>query len=375
MSRHELLAPDALAQAAETPATPPPKARGTRRAAVAITAVLALGIGGWFGAEWWTTGRFMETTDDAYVTADITLISSRVQGYVASVEVAENAQVNAGDVLIRMDDGDFRIALQTAESRVATAGDTLARIDAQTDAARASVLQAQAMRDVAQAQLHLAQTNAERAAQLVAGAVAAQSTLDDATERLETARATLANARAAVASAEAQVAVLQAQRAEAEGARKELVLAVAQAQRNLDLTVLRAPADGTLANLTLEVGDLVVPGARLAALVPRDGLFVEANFKETQMAEIAAGATVHLSFDVLPKEHFEGRVASLAPATGSVFSLLPAENATGNFTKIVQRVPVRIEIPPEALETGALRAGLSAVVEVDSRTAPARSAE
>ena len=155
---------------------------------MAITAVLALGIGGWFGAEWWTTGRFMETTDDAYVTADITLISSRVQGYVASVEVAENAQVNAGDVLIRMDDGDFRIALQTAESRVATAGDTLARIDAQTDAARASVLQAQAMRDVAQAQLHLAQTNAERAAQLVAGAVAAQSTLDDATERLETAR-------------------------------------------------------------------------------------------------------------------------------------------------------------------------------------------
>lgn len=134
--------------------------------------------------------------------------------------------------------------------------------------------------------------------------------------------------------------------------------------------MLRAPADGTVANLAIEQGDLVQPGARLAALVPEDRLYIEANYKETQMPGVAPGATVHVTFDALPDLEFEGRVASAAPATGSVFSLLPADNATGNFTKVVQRVPVRIELPEEALATGQLRAGLSAVVAVDRRTAP-----
>jgi membrane fusion protein (multidrug efflux system) len=153
------------------------------------------------------------------------------------------------------------------------------------------------------------------------------------------------------------------------GSLKELALAVDQAGRNLDLTVLRAPSDGTIANMTLEVGDLVAPGARLAALVPQDSLYIQANFKETQTGKIAIGAPVGITFDALPDKVFEGRVLSLAPATGSVFSLLPPDNATGNFTKIVQRVPVRISIPAAALDSGHLRAGLSAVVEVDRRGA------
>lgn len=375
MSRHERLRSDVTAQAADSPDRPAaikhyvPKLRRLKLAGLGLAGLLALGLGGWSGAQWWTTGRFMEKTDDAYVAANITLISSRVQGYVAEIAVAENASVKAGDVLVWLDDGDYRIALQTAESRVTTAGERLARIDAQSEAARAAVAQARAMQDMAQAQLQLARTNAERSARLVAGEIAAQSTLDDATEKLDTARATLANADAALASAQAQVDVLKAERAEAEGTREELKLAQAQAHRNLDLTVLRAPVDGTLTNVTLELGDLVVPGARLAALVPRDGLYIEANFKETQIAGIVSGAPVHMSFDALPDTAFEGRVASLAPATGSVFSLLPPDNATGNFTKIVQRVPVRIEIPADAIATGALRAGLSAVVEVDTRAA------
>ncbi|MBU0781755.1 MAG: HlyD family secretion protein, partial [Alphaproteobacteria bacterium] len=137
---------------------------------------------------------------------------------------------------------------------------------------------------------------------------------------------------------------------------------------NLDLTVLRAPATGTLGNMTLEVGDLVTAGARLAALVPLESLYIKANFKETQMAGIAVGATVGITIDALPDATFEGTVESIAPATGSVFSLLPADNATGNFTKVVQRVPVRIAIPQEPLDAGGLRAGLSVKVEVDSRT-------
>ena len=302
--------------------------------------------------------------------ADITLISSRVQGYVSELPVAENAHVRAGDVLVRLDDGDYRIALDTAKSRVATADRTLARIDAQIEAARAAVLQAKADLDAAEATLKNARATLDRVTGLAERDFAAQAQVDSATEAFDTATANVQKAKAAIASATAQVDVLTAQRAEAEGNRRELDLAVAQAQRDLDMTVLRAPVDGTIANLGLEIGDLVSPGARLAALVPDDGLYVEANFKETQMPGVAPGATVAVTLDALPGETFEGRVVSAAPATGSVFSLLPAENATGNFTKVVQRVPVRIALPPEALATGELRAGLSAVVAVDSRTAP-----
>ena len=357
---------------AAPPAVAPeaPKKSGRKKLVLGLVGLAVLGAAGWKGEQYWTEGRFMVETDDAYVQADITLVSSRVQGYVAQVLVGDNDHVRAGDVLVRLDAGDYEIALQTAQSRVATADQTLLRIDAQTEAARAAVTQAQAGLDAAQAQLRNAQASAERTRSLADQGTVPQSQLDDAEEALDTATAGLAQAQAAVASAEAQVDVLTAQRAESEGSRHELELAVSQAQRNLDLTVLRAPADGTVANLALEQGDLVQPGARLAALVPDDGLYIEANYKETQMDGVAPGSTVHLSFDALPGQEFEGTVASASPATGSVFSLLPADNATGNFTKVVQRVPVRIEIPEQALATGQLRAGLSAIVEVDRRTAP-----
>lgn len=332
---------------------------------VAVCLVVAAGI---FGRNYWADGRFMVDTNDAYVTADVTLISSRVQGYVAQLPVGENAVVHAGDVLVRLDDGDYVNALRIAQSRVATADDTLARIDAQTKAAEAGVAQAKAMQQMADAQLRTAQSNSDRVRQLAGKNVAAQAQLDNAVEGLDTAQASVANATAAIANAEAQVGVLHAQRAEAVGAQGEMKLAVAQAQRNLDLTVLRAPADGTVANLALEIGDLVSPGARLAALVPLDTLYIEANFKETQMEGVALGAVAHITFDAAPDQIFEGTVASISPATGSLFSLLPADNATGNFTKVVQRVPVRIAIPKAAYDAGFLRAGLSTTVEVDSRT-------
>ena len=161
---------------------------------------------------------------------------------------------------------------------------------------------------------------------------------------------------------------MQAERAETESSRRELQLDIDQAQRDLDHTVLRAPFDGTVANIAIEAGELVNVGARLAAVVPDRGLYVEANFKETQLDGIVPGETATLSIDAMEGHEIKGRVVSVAPATGSVFSLLPADNATGNFTKIVQRVPVRIELPAE---TEGLRAGLSVVVEIDRRTAPA----
>lgn len=354
---------------------PSAKPKGLRKKSVLLVAALGLAaLAGTYGRDYWTTGRFMITTNDAYVTADITLISSRVQGYVADVAVAENDVVKAGDILVRLDDGDFAIALQVSQSRVASASETLNRIDAQILAAQAGVASAQAQQDMALAEVRAATTNADRVGSLATQRIASQAQLDTATEGLDTATAGVAIADAAVANAQAQIGVLRAQRAEAVGSQKEMELAAAQAQRNLDLTVLRAPAAGTVANLALKTGDLVSPGTRLAALVPLDTLYVEANFKETQLAGIAIGAPAMITIDALPGVRFEGTVVSIAPATGSVFSLLPADNATGNFTKVVQRVPVRIAIPQAALAMGGMRAGLSATIEVDNRTAEAAPA-
>ncbi|UTH46628.1 HlyD family secretion protein [Loktanella salsilacus] len=367
MARHDrAISPLSEAQTDMAEVAPPKSKRKRVIFGLVALAIIAAIVD--FGHRYWTTGRFMVETDDAYVTADVTLISSRLQGYVAEVPLGENAIVQAGDVLVRLDDGDYTIALEVAEGRVASAGETLNRIDAQILAAQAGVAAAQAQHDMAIAQQRAAQSNATRVQSLASNNVAAQAQLDTATETLATATATVASADAAIASANAQVGVLKAQRAEAVGTQHELELAVDQAQRNLDLTVLRAPATGTLGNMTLEVGDLVTAGARLAALVPLESLYIKANFKETQMAGIAVGATVGITIDALPDATFEGTVESIAPATGSVFSLLPADNATGNFTKVVQRVPVRIAIPQEALDAGSLRAGLSVKVEVDSRT-------
>ncbi len=380
MSRQDKFTPDATHKVKIEPDLPEtgapdagsPKSGGAakRRILLGAAGVLALAAAGYQGHEYWTTGRFMVETDDAYVQAGITEISPRIQGYVAEAPVRENAHVKKGEVILRLEDGDYRNALETAKSRVVTMADTLARIDAQIAAARAAVTQAGAQKDAAEAALRIAQRTADRMQQLADGNVVSQAALDSAAEGLDTARARLTEAQAGVASAEANVAVLQAQRAEAAGQKRELELAADQAQRNLDKTVLRAPADGILANTAFELGDLVSPGARLAALVPDGSLYVEANYKETELAEIAPGASVNVTIDAIPGRTFHGVVASTAPATGSVFSLLPADNATGNFTKIVQRVPVRIDLTDADAAEGRLRAGLSAVVSVDTRAVP-----
>ncbi len=346
----------------------PPKKRGGRARVLGGIALLALLAGGYAGYGWWTNGRFMVGTDDAYVQADLSLVSSKLQGYVAEIPVQANQHVSKGDVLVTIEDGDYRIALEQAQAKLPTLDRTLARIEAQITAAKASVTQAEAELSGAEARLHTAETTQARIEGLAARKVASQADLDDANGALETARANRAAALASIERAKAEIAVLQAERAETESSRRELQLDIDQAQRDLDHTVLRAPFDGTVANIAIEAGELVNVGARLAAVVPDRGLYVEANFKETQLDGIVPGETATLSIDAMEGHEIKGRVVSVAPATGSVFSLLPADNATGNFTKIVQRVPVRIELPAE---TEGLRAGLSVVVEIDRRTAPA----
>ncbi|CAK7257812.1 MULTISPECIES: HlyD family secretion protein [unclassified Shinella] len=367
--------PATTAEAAPAATVAQPETRkGGRRLALPILAVALIAAAGWYGHEWWTNGRFMISTDDAYVEGDIASISPKVSGYVAVVNAVANQTVKAGDPLVTLDDGDYRLAREQAEAQIATQKLSLGRIDAQIEGARASLAQADAQKTAYQAALSGAQVAEKRAKELNAKAVGTTASLDSATVALDQAKANLVGADANIVAAKAAITVLEAQRAEAESQIRTLELARDKAERDLGFTVLKAPYDGVVGNISVQVGDLVSAGQRLAALVPVKDLYVEANFKETQIARLVPGSKVHLHVDAFEEDDIVGTVDSIAPASGSVFSLLPAENATGNFTKVTQRVPVRIAIPREVLDSGKLRAGLSVVVDVDSRTAPAGTA-
>ncbi|MGB3875047.1 HlyD family secretion protein [Shinella zoogloeoides] len=364
----------AEAAAPEAVTAQPEKKKGGRRMMLPILGLALLAAAGWYGYQWWTHGRFMISTDDAYIEGDIASISPKVSGYVAAVNVVANQTVKAGEPLVTLDDGDYRLAKEQAEAQIATQKLALDRIDAQIDGAKASLAQAEAQKTAYQAALNGAEVAEKRAKELNAKAVGTTASLDSATVALDQAKANLVGADANIVSAKANIAVLQAQRAESESGIRTLELARDKAARDLGFTVLKAPYDGVVGNVSVQVGDLVSAGQRLAALVPVTDLYVEANFKETQIAHLVPGSKVHLHVDAYEDDDILGTVSSIAPASGSVFSLLPAENATGNFTKVTQRVPVRIALPKEALDSGKLRAGLSVVVDVDSRTAPAGSA-
>ncbi|MBZ9999431.1 MULTISPECIES: HlyD family secretion protein [unclassified Mesorhizobium] len=351
--------------------TPPKKKRSVRSFLLPIIGVALLGAGAWYGYDYWTTGRFMISTDDAYVQADMAFISPKISGYVDQVKVSENQQVKAGDPLLTVDDGDYKIAVAQAEAQIATLARMLDRIDAQTKAAQASLQQAQAAKTADQAAAANAARAQQRAAQLLKTHVGTQAQLDDAQTALDQANAALVGADAQIAAAQANIGVLEAQRAESASTLASLQLNRDKAARDLSFTVLKAPYDGVVGNRSVEQGDLVSPGQKLAVIVPMNKLYIVANFKETQLARLVPGEKVRISVDAIDGEPIEGTVSSLAPASGAVFSLLPPENATGNFTKVVQRVPVRIDVPADALKSGRLRAGLSVVVAVDSRTAPA----
>ncbi|TIL61424.1 MAG: HlyD family secretion protein [Mesorhizobium sp.] len=368
-------APNPLTEPATSPPAEAPakKKRSARSFLLPIIALGLLGAGAWYGYDYWTDGRFMISTDDAYVQADMAFISPKISGYVDQVKVTENQQVKAGDPLLVVDNGDYKIAVAQAEAQIATLSKTLDRIDAQTLAARASLEQAQAQKTADQAAAANAARVQARAAQLLKTHVGTQAQLDDAQTAVEQANAALVGADAQIAAAEANIGVLQAQRAETASTLASLQLARDKAARDLSFTVLRAPYDGVVGNRSVEQGDLISPGQKLAVIVPMDKLYIVANFKETQLARLVPGEKVRISVDAIDGQDFEGTVSSLAPASGAVFSLLPPENATGNFTKVVQRVPVRIDVPADVLKTGKLRAGLSVVVAVDSRTAPSAS--
>jgi membrane fusion protein (multidrug efflux system) len=295
------------------------------------------------GLLYWLDIRHYESTDDAFVAARSFSIAPKVGGYVIEIPVTDNEHVTTGQMLARIDERDYRIAVNQAQAQVAAAEANIANIDAQIASQKAQIDQAKAQLDQAEAQLRFARQEAARAQDLVekgAGTVQrAQQTNSD----LNAQQANTARAKSAVIAAELQDRVLGTQRDSAKASLQQAQAQLDQAKLNLTYTSVLAAQPGRVAKLGGATGAFVTPGQSLMMFVP-DELWVTANYKETQLADMRPGQQVELRIDAYPGRKLNGRVESVQPGSGTTFSLLPAENATGNYVKVVQRVPVKIVV-------------------------------
>ena len=342
---------------------------GLKRAATVAVALLIGAAAVWYGYHYWTVARFFETTDDAYVGGDVTVMAPRVSGLIAEVAVTDNQLVRRGDLLIRLDDRDYRAALARAEAMVAAQQATLANLDATQRLQQALIREAQAGIVAADAETLRAHDDRSRFETLSRTAAASVQSFQKADAEYKQAVAGGDKGRAALDAASQQLTVIDTQKRQARAALDAALADRDTAQLNLGYTELRAPFDGVVGDRSARVGAFAGVGAQLIAIVPARGLWIDANFKENQLAKMHPGEAATITADVLPDVAFHGRVASLSPATGAQFSVLPPENATGNFTKIVQRVPVRILLDGDASALGQLRPGLSVTAAVDLRQA------
>lgn len=345
----------------------PPRRRRWPIVLVGVVVVIAAAL---TGTWWFKEGRFLKSTDNAYVQADIVVLSPRIAGHVAAILVEDNQRVKAGQPLIRLRDEDWKARLASAEAALAQAVAAVGTAEAQVAAAEAQVGRADADIASAEAERTRADADAKRYGALVGPGWASRQTAE---QKVADARQADSQVTAMKAARDAAVRTLDVQRAALIEARAKVTAAeaaVSLARIDLDNTVIRSPIDGFAGNRAAQIGQYVQVGTRLIAVTPPpEQQFVVANFKETQIGRMRRGQTVHLTVDALPGLDIRGTVDSLAPATGAQFSLLPPENATGNFTKIVQRVPVKLVFPPgEAEKLVMLRPGLSVEAEVDTRS-------
>ena len=353
----------------------PPKTKRTtdnRRRRRRLLAMLAAGVlvaGGGYGTYWVLVGRHFESTNDAYLGADSVTIAPKVSGYVAELKVQDNQRVHQGEVLARIDPRDYQTALDSAAADLQSAQANAANIDAQIKEQQSTIAQAQAAVDADQASVAFAEQEFKRYGDLAKTGVGTAQRQQQAESDLAQRRAALERDRAGLSAATAHTDVLQTQRRQADAAIAARTAALAQAKINLEQTTITAPADGVVGDRTVRQGQLVQAGTRLMSVVPTDKVYLVANFKETQTGRMAPGQKVAISIDSYPGQTVDGTVDSLAPGTGAQFALLPPENATGNFTKIVQRVPVKIMLDAANPLTARLRPGLSVTATVDTRSA------
>jgi membrane fusion protein (multidrug efflux system) len=322
-----------------------------------------------FGYHYWSVGRFLQSTDDAYVQADYTTIAPKVSGYIAEVPVEDNEPVKAGQVLARIDDRDLRTALDQAKADVANAEADIGNLDAQIALQQSLIAQASATIAADQAAVAYAKQDVDRDHQLVgSGAVTVKST-QQADSDYQQRSALLRRDQAALVAAQQQTVVLQTQRSRADTQLQRNQAIEHQAELNLSYATITSPIDGTVGARSLRVGQYVQAGTQLMAVVPLHAVYVVANYKETQLTHVRNGAPVEVEVDTFPGVEIKGHVDSLAPASGLEFALLPPDNATGNFTKIVQRIPVKIMLDPDASLAGLLRPGMSVESVIDTKPA------
>ncbi|MCC8393020.1 HlyD family secretion protein [Paraburkholderia sp. MMS20-SJTR3] len=327
-------------------------------AVLTVLVALALALSYWF-----FVGRFVETTDDAYVGGDVTVMAPKVNGFVTDVLVRDNEFVHANQVLIRLDARDYDARLAQATAEVESARAAVTELEARKALQLASISERAAEVRASGAELTRSAADQTRYRELVKDDAVSNQVVERADADLSKARAAVDRSGAALLAAQRQIAVLDAQIGDAKARIATAEAAQRVAALNVEYTTIRAPIDGYVGNRSARVGLLANTGVSLLTVVPASGLWIDANFKEDQLKKMRAGDSVDVELDASSRA-LHGVVESLAPATGATFSVLPAENATGNFTKIVQRVPVRVRLDVPSDMQGVLRPGLSATVKV-----------
>ncbi|MGA3005598.1 MAG: HlyD family secretion protein [Acetobacteraceae bacterium] len=337
---------------------------------LAGAAIIGLAVAGQLGWNYWTVGRFDVSTDDAYVQADTTVIAPKVSGYLQDVLVTDNQPVKAGQPLARIDDRDYAVAVEQAKADVTAAQADVANVEASLDMQQAVIAQARSTVEVDRANLTFTQQDNDRYSSLARTGAGSVQNEQQAVSKLQIAQSTLQRDTAAVTAAERRMEMLRAQLAKAGAVLAHDRAVQDQAVLNLSYATIVAPVDGVVGNRTLRPGQYVQAGTQLMAVVPVHGVYIVANFKETQLTDVHAGQPVAIDVDTFPGTMVKGHVDSIAPASGQEFALLPPDNATGNFTKIVQRIPVKITLDAGDPLAGRLRPGMSVTPTIDTQ-APA----
>jgi membrane fusion protein, multidrug efflux system len=341
---------------------------GWRRLLLAGAALIGVAAAGDLGTRYWTTGRFEVSTDDAYVKADTTVIAPKISGYLSEVLVADNQTVKAGQPLARIDARDYRVAVEQARADLAAARADIDNVNASLGEQQAVIAQAHASVAVDQANVTFAQQDSDRYATLAHTGAGSVQNQQQATTKLQVAQATSQRDEATVLAAERRASMLRAQLAKAEATEAHNQAVLDQAELNLGYTTIVSPVDGVVGNRGLRVGQFVQAGTQLMAVVPIEGVYIVANYKETQLTDVRPGQPATIEVDMFPGTTVKGHVDSIAPASGQEFALLPPDNATGNFTKVVQRIPVKIVLDVNDPLSGMLRPGMSVTPVVDTKS-------
>lgn len=336
---------------------------------LAVVATVVVVAGAAWTVRYLSYGKFQESTDDAYIQSDAITVAPKISGYVDRVFVAENQSVKAGDPLVKIDPRDYSAQAAQARAQIDVAGANAAGVVAQIDEQYAAIEQARAQYAAAQIEADHAAHEVSRYRPLAATGAATQEQVSQLETQASQARARAQAARATWTGAQKRIASLQAQKQQAQAQGEAAKAQLSAADTDVEATVLRASTAGRIGSKSVRQGQFVQASTRLMSLVPDNSLYVTANFKETQLGLMRIGQPVSVEVDALPGVELHGVIASIAPGTGAQFSILPPQNATGNFTKIVQRIPVRIAVNAGPETRKLLVPGMSVEASVDTRSA------